>query len=138
MEQYVYLLYICLVKKRTKKSIDKRITAKLYRVPKEIRRKTNKNEESRGSSPNGCPICLLPFTENNLDILDCGHKFHFRCILKDVIKDRGNKQCPLCRAPVDGPLPNPPEDPAPSQSNTPSPPANPRFTFSTAHTIRER
>lgn len=118
-------------KKRTsKKSIDKRITAKLYRFPKTFRRKRNKNElESRKTSPNECPICLLPFTENNLAILDCGHKFHFRCILKDITKAGSNKQCPLCREPVDSPLPNPPEDPAPSQSNTPPPPANPRLPF---------
>ena len=131
-------------KKRTrtsKNSIDKRITAKLYRVPKEIRRKTNKNKESRGPSPNGCPICLEPLTKKNLAILDCGHKFHFRCILKDVTKDRSNKLCPICREPVDSTLPNPPEDPAPSQSNTPPPPANPRLNerqLSQLESVRDR
>lgn len=116
-------------KKRTKKSIDKRITAKFYRFPKAFRRKTNKNKlKSRGPSPNECPICLEPLTKKNLAILDCGHKFHFRCILKDVTKDRSNKLCPICRAPVDSSsssVPNSPE--VPYQSNTPPPPANHRL-----------
>ena len=65
-------------------------------------------------------ICFrsTSFTENNLAILECGHKFHFRCILKDITKPRSNKTCPLCRARIDS---------SPSQSNTPpgtpSPPA---------------
>jgi hypothetical protein len=96
-------------KKGTKKNIDKRITAKLYRFPKAFRRKTNKKRpkskssspKKKSPSPNECPICLEPFTPNNLAILDCGHKFHFRCILKDVTKSKANKQCPLCRARVD-------------------------------------
>lgn len=131
-------------KKRTrtsKKSIDKRITAKLYKFPKTFRRKTNKNKESRGPSPNDCPICLEPFTENNLAILNCGHKFHFRCILTYIKQDRSNNQCPICREPVDSPLPNPPEDPAPSQSNTPPPPANPRLNerqLSQLESVRDR
>lgn len=124
----------------SKKNIDKRITTKLYKFPKAFRRKTNKNKlKSRSPLPNMCPICLFPFTENNLAILGCGHKFHFRCILKDITKAGSNKQCPLCREPLDGPLPNPPEEHPPSfvpnppeehppsQSNTPPPPANHRL-----------
>jgi hypothetical protein len=75
---------------------------------------------------------LKPFTPKNLAILDCGHKFHFRCILKDVTKTNANKLCPICRAPVDKDsssscVPNSSEDPAPSQFNMPRPPANHRL-----------
>ena len=91
-------------KKGTRKNINKRITAKLYKFPKAFLRKTNKKKaksKSKSPSPNECPICLEPFTPNNLAILDCGHKFHFRCILKDVTKSTANKKCPLCRVRVD-------------------------------------
>ena len=91
-------------KKGAKKGPNKRITAKFYRFPKAFRRKTGKNKtKSKTPSPNKCPICLYPLTPNNLAVLNCGHKFHFRCILKDVTKARSNKQCPICRAQVDSP-----------------------------------
>ena len=102
-------------KNRSKKGPNKRITAKFYRFPKAFRRKTNrKRSKSRSPSPNDCPICLEPFTPNNLAILNCGHKFHFRCILKDITKARSNKQCPLCRASVLSPpsSASPPRGPA--------------------------
>ena len=98
-------------KNSSKKRVNKRITAKFYKFPKAFRRKTSKNKaKSRTPSPDECPICLEPFTQNNLAILECGHKFHFRCILKDITKPRSNKTCPLCRASVYSPH---------SQSNTP-------------------
>ncbi len=97
-------------KNRSKKRVNKRITAKFYKFPKAFRRKTSKRPKSRTPSPDECPICLEPFTQNNLAILECGHKFHFRCILKDITKPRSNKTCPLCRASVYSP---------PSQFNTP-------------------
>lgn len=98
-------------KKAPKKGPNKRITAKFYRFPKAFRRKTSKNKaKSRTPSPDECPICLEPFTQNNLAILECGHKFHFRCILKDITKPRSNKTCPLCRASVYSP-PSRPQTP---------------------------
>ena len=118
-------------KTKNKKGLNKRITSKLYKFPKTFRRKIKINKpKSRSPLPDACPICLEPFTQNNLAILDCGHKFHFRCILKDITKSKSNKECPLCRARVDTPpsfVPNSPEDHPPSQSNTPTPPANHRL-----------
>ena len=98
-------------KNRSEKRVNKRITAKFYRFPKAFRRKTSKNKaKSRTPSPDECPICLEPFTQNNLAILSCGHKFHFRCILKYITKASSNKQCPLCRASVNSP-PSRPQTP---------------------------
>lgn len=39
-----------------------------------------------------CPICLDEKNKNKIIKLDCGHQFHFDCIIK--IK---NNACPLCR-----------------------------------------
>jgi hypothetical protein len=102
-------------KKEAKKGSNKRITAKFYKFPKAFRRKTSKKRpKSKSPSLNECPICLDPLTPNNLAILNCGHKFHFRCILKDVTKARPNKQCPICRAQVGTPprSQTPPRGPA--------------------------
>ena len=43
-----------------------------------------------------CVICL---DTGHLIELDCGHRFHRRCILAWA---RVNPECPMCRSPLDG------------------------------------
>jgi Ring finger domain len=40
-----------------------------------------------------CCICLQELLETDKVCLDCGHAFHFSCLMKNT----GNKRCPLCR-----------------------------------------
>ena len=44
-----------------------------------------------------CSICFEPLNQNNLQIysLDCGHRFHTDCIIKNT--QMGNISCPNCR-----------------------------------------
>merc|ERR1711964_781656 len=63
-------------------------------------------------SKDKCPICLDTL-EEGIKKLDCGHKFHTKCIHKWVNKEasdfgtcdcpytlRNQKKCPICRAPI--------------------------------------
>lgn len=48
-------------------------------------------------SDNQCVICFEEFDgDKNLAYMDCGHKFHFKCILKWNFTENGDS-CPLCR-----------------------------------------
>ena len=44
-------------------------------------------------------ICLICYDEldNNISILNCGHKYHNECILM-TYKNEKKKQCPYCRS----------------------------------------
>lgn len=41
-----------------------------------------------------CPICYDKFTGVNVSVLDCSHKFHFKCIAE---WSRQRYDCPMCR-----------------------------------------
>lgn len=48
-----------------------------------------------------CPICYDTLDETQIT-LDCGHIFHYECILKTFLKDvRISRKCPYCRDDVD-------------------------------------
>ena len=39
-----------------------------------------------------CGICFDTLSTTNITVLECGHMFHFDCIVRDE-----NRRCPLCR-----------------------------------------
>jgi hypothetical protein len=41
-----------------------------------------------------CPICFDIFTDNNVSITKCAHKFCTTCLLKSANR---NGECPICR-----------------------------------------
>lgn len=41
-----------------------------------------------------CSICYSEFKDSDITVLDCKHKFHFRCIFQ---WSNQSKHCPLCR-----------------------------------------
>lgn len=45
-----------------------------------------------------CSICLMGMNPKRACKLDCGHKFHWRCIWRWLKK--GNNTCPMCRCPI--------------------------------------
>jgi uncharacterized membrane protein YgcG len=59
-----------------------------------------------------CPICLDDFEAGAVtSVLPCQHKFHTNCVTNWATAGSGanNRQCPVCRAPMDGaPRPPPP------------------------------
>lgn len=44
-----------------------------------------------------CPICFDNFTEKNIIVTQCSHKFHFSCLMESMIR---SPLCPLCRDPL--------------------------------------
>ena len=61
-----------------------------------IRKSNKKNDkESYPEFEDMCPICLINFKENNLIILNCGHKYHASCIFQTLAIN--HNKCPLCR-----------------------------------------
>ncbi|OQR94711.1 hypothetical protein ACHHYP_20047 [Achlya hypogyna] len=49
---------------------------------------------------NACPICLDEFAAHVESVFtsECGHKFHFSCLLENVNHDEANAtKCPVCR-----------------------------------------
>lgn len=48
-----------------------------------------------------CPICLDEFEPGRaLFTAECGHKYHFNCLLENVNHDEANSdKCPICRRP---------------------------------------
>ncbi|KAF0685171.1 Aste57867_22873 [Aphanomyces stellatus] len=49
-----------------------------------------------------CPICLDEFAPLGSSVFtgECGHKFHFTCLLENVNHDEANStKCPICRQP---------------------------------------
>lgn len=50
------------------------------------------------SYENECIICLEPLNkpEEEIALLDCNHRYHFKCIQKWVKKSNLNKSCCIC------------------------------------------
>ena len=48
-------------------------------------------------SDEDCAICGEPLTDKCFHELDCGHTYHYECILKTYTHNRVKTQCPLCR-----------------------------------------
>ena len=65
-----------------------------------------KNNATKGinchlhSNVESCSVCFASMNETNSRVLDCGHKFHTRCL--DRWKRRSHT-CPMCRTPFDQP-----------------------------------
>ena len=56
-----------------------------------------------------CSICLDPVDrKNDSCTTECGHEFHFSCMVKALSK---KSSCPMCRNPLGGPLSDLPEPP---------------------------
>lgn len=52
-----------------------------------------------------CPICISDFSVNKSKVtLDCGHEFHYKCLLQWNLQDsssENHQRCPLCRTDLD-------------------------------------
>ena len=48
-----------------------------------------------------CAVCMANMSENNSRTLECGHKFHSRCLER---WKRRSSTCPMCRTPFDQPM----------------------------------
>ncbi|CAF3331631.1 unnamed protein product [Rotaria sp. Silwood2] len=59
------------------------------------------NNSQTSNTVDECSICLLPLTQQGLDIFTtaCKHQFHFQCLAKNV--QAKNNECPLCRTRLD-------------------------------------
>jgi len=68
--------------------------------PKQIIMEGNEEEEEEEEVT--CPICLDSIDMNqNAMSTECGHKFHFTCIMKNMAANSAAQNaCPLCREPV--------------------------------------
>ena len=45
-----------------------------------------------------CTICLEEFDESKeVSVLDCGHAYHYPCILDWALKSEGSGRCPACK-----------------------------------------
>lgn len=60
------------------------------------------DDEQEAQEEVTCPICLDSIDMNqNAMSTDCGHKFHFTCIMKNMAANSAAQNaCPLCREPV--------------------------------------
>ena len=58
--------------------------------------KLKKNNMCDHTEPTPCPICFEDLCDKNIAVMDCGHKFHFKCMVKWNSTDNGDT-CPLCR-----------------------------------------
>ena len=58
-------------------------------------------EDSQESSVEECMICSMPLHEQYCHKLDCGHTFHYECLLTCAIINRRHSSsqntCPYCR-----------------------------------------
>lgn len=82
-------------KKNPKKSTTRKIRKRLLKFPKAFLKKIKKKSSP---SPEECPICYEHMTKENTQTLNCGHKFHKRCIKK--WKRNNNAKCPMCRGTI--------------------------------------
>ena len=55
------------------------------------------NTPNMTDSHTPCPICFEELGETNIAVMECGHKFHFKCMVKWNSTDNGDT-CPMCRA----------------------------------------
>ena len=44
-----------------------------------------------------CPICFDKLNDVNISTTQCGHKFHFSCIIRAL---KSSNKCPICKAPL--------------------------------------
>ena len=44
-----------------------------------------------------CSICLDILKKNDVTMLPCGHTFHAKCMMQNILKN--NVNCPMCRTP---------------------------------------
>ena len=59
----------------------------------------NDNVEQNFDDKDLCLICYDRMeTNQNLSILNCGHKYHYDCIYLTYKKLKNKKECPYCRA----------------------------------------
>lgn len=58
--------------------------------------KLKQKTKNKMCEPTPCPICYEDLGEKNIAVMDCGHKFHFKCMVKWNSTDNGDT-CPLCR-----------------------------------------
>ena len=45
-----------------------------------------------------CVICLGDITDNLRANTECGHTFHTKCLLENIVKGQAGHNCPMCRA----------------------------------------
>ncbi len=82
-------------KNNTRKNNTKKIRKRLLKFPKAFLKKIKKKSSP---SPEECPICYEPMTKENTQKLNCGHKFHKKCIKK--WKRNNTAKCPMCRGSI--------------------------------------
>lgn len=42
-----------------------------------------------------CPVCVSPMNAESSHVLECGHRFHVKCIMRWFRE--GGRSCPMCR-----------------------------------------
>ena len=82
-------------KNNTRKNNTKKIRKRLLKFPKAFLKKIKKKSSP---SPEECPICYDLMTKENTQTLNCGHKFHKKCIKK--WKRNNTAKCPMCRGSI--------------------------------------
>lgn len=83
-------------RRNTRKNTTRKIHKRLLKFPKAFLKKIQKKSSLL---PEECPICYDdPMTKENTQTLNCGHKFHKRCIKK--WKRGNNAKCPMCRGSI--------------------------------------
>ena len=59
-------------------------------------RVTRATDRSKGTLSDGvCAICLESLADRDTNQLPCGHTFHSKCIMTNVLTN--NSTCPMCR-----------------------------------------
>ncbi len=66
----------------------------------------DESEKESSQSPTVCPICYDTVEGDNLQVLSCGHKFHYDCILAtfrsaQISYENKYRECPYCRVQSD-------------------------------------
>jgi hypothetical protein len=65
-----------------------------------------RDDETETYAAESCPVCLEDFGPTRPKFLSCGHAFCEPCLTRWM---RENATCPVCRAPVSGYTPTPPD-----------------------------
>lgn len=81
--------------RNTRKNTTKKIRKRLLKFPKGFLKKMQRKSSP---SPGECPICYESMAKENIQRLNCGHKFHKRCIKK--WKRTSTAKCPMCRGSI--------------------------------------
>jgi hypothetical protein len=61
-------------------------------------KRAREEEDASGVAKEGeqCVICLDTLSKHDVSTLPCGHKFHSKCMMKNIMSH--NSKCPICRA----------------------------------------